>query len=228
MPSHLESTNGAPPEPRVNEPDASSQTWLARLAPGAREHDAAIAELHALLLKAARFTLARRGTAVRDRRERLDDLAMEAADDALLAVLAHLDDFRGESRFTTWAWKFAIIQTSVALRRREWATRELPADDGVWASVDRDRQPHDELEQREVLTALKRGVETQLTPHQRSVFVAIALNGVPIDVLAERLAMTRGALYKTLHDARHRLRAYLASACLGPDRWQQTSAEQAR
>ena len=208
--------------------DADSRAWLARLAPAARERDAAIAELHGLLLKAARFTLAKRGSAVRDRRERLDDLAMEAADDAVVAVLAHLADFRGESRFTTWAWKFAIIQTSVALRRREWATRELPAEDGVWAIADAEGSPHDELEQREVLTALKRGVETQLTPHQRSVFVAIALNGVPIDVLAERLSMTRGALYKTLHDARHRLRAYLASVCLGPDRWQQTSVEQAR
>ena len=127
------SSNGASAAAGGATTDADSRAWLARLAPGARERDAAIAELHGLLLKAARFTLAKRGTAVRDRRERLDDLATEAADDALLAVLAHLGDFRGESRFTTWAWKFAIIQTSVALRRREWATRELPAEDGVWA-----------------------------------------------------------------------------------------------
>ena len=49
-------------------------------------------------------------------------------------------------------------------------------------------------------------VRTELTPHQRDVFVALALNGVPIDVLAERLDSTRGALYKTLHDARRKLR----------------------
>jgi RNA polymerase sigma-70 factor (ECF subfamily) len=41
------------------------------------------------------------------------------------------------------------------------------------------------------------------------VLVALALNGVPIDVLAERLNSTRGALYKTLHDARRKLRKHL-------------------
>jgi RNA polymerase sigma-70 factor (ECF subfamily) len=41
------------------------------------------------------------------------------------------------------------------------------------------------------------------------VLVAITINGVPIDVLAERLNTTRGALYKTLHDARKKLRAEL-------------------
>jgi RNA polymerase sigma-70 factor (ECF subfamily) len=226
MPSPLESSDGAPPPDAGATTDAASRDWLARLAPGARERDAAIAELHGLLLKAARFTLAKRAVAVQDRRERLDDLAMEAADDALLAVLAHLRDFRGESRFTTWAWKFAIVQTAVAMRRREWAKRELPAeDDDVWATADGSLL--DELEQRDVLAALKRGVETELTPHQRKVFVAIALNEVPIDVLAERLSTTRGALYKTLHDARHRLRAYVTALCLGPERWRKAHAEHA-
>jgi RNA polymerase sigma factor, sigma-70 family len=218
MPSS-ESLNGASPEHGGNAPDADSSAWLARLAPGARDRDSAIAELHGVLLRAARFTLSKRRSMVRDRRERLDDLAMEAADDALVAVLAHLRDYRGESRFTTWAWKFAVVQTSVALRRRDWTARELSAEGDVWAAVSKDASPHVELEQRELLTALKRGVETELTPHQRRVFVAIALNGAPIDVLAERLTTTRGALYKTLHDARHRLRAYLASVCLGPDGW---------
>ena len=100
-------------------------------------------------------------------------------------------------------------------------------EDGFWATANHDGSPDDELEQREVLAALKRGVETQLSPHQRKVFVAIALNEVPIDVLAARLSTTRGALYKTLHDARHRLRAYLASVCLGPERWRRAPEEQA-
>lgn len=124
MPSHDGSSKATSPTVVGATTDAGSRAWLARLAPGARERDAAVAELHGLLLKAARFTLAKRGAIVSDRRERLDDLAMEAAGDALLAVLDHLHDFRGESRFTTWAWKFAVLQTSVALRRREWATRD--------------------------------------------------------------------------------------------------------
>ena len=55
----------------------------------------------------------------------------------------------------------------------------------------------------------------RLTARQRDVFLAITLNQVPIDVLAERLNTTRGALYKTLHDARHNLRTALAARGLG-------------
>jgi RNA polymerase sigma-70 factor, ECF subfamily len=210
---------------RSGAPDTASREWLERLRSAGRVREDAVRELHALLAKAARFTLSRWPEAVEEHRERFDDLAVEAADDALLAVLAHLDDYRGESRFTTWAWKFAVVQAAVAMRRRAWATRELPAEDGWWESFTRDGSPQAGLEQRELLAALKQGITTELTPRQRSVFVAIALNEVPIDVLAERLHTTRGALYKVLHDARQKLRAHLAAACLGPDAWRLLQVE---
>jgi len=66
---------------------------------------------------------------------------------------------------------------------------------------------------------VQRAIDEQLTPHQRTVLVALALNGVPIDVLAERLETTRGALYKTLHDARKKLRAHLEESGLSVQRW---------
>jgi RNA polymerase sigma-70 factor (ECF subfamily) len=69
--------------------------------------------------------------------------------------------------------------------------------------------PDDEAELGELLQAVQGGIAEALTPHQREVLVALALNGVPIDVLAERLGSTRGALYKTLHDARAKLRTHL-------------------
>ena len=163
-------------------------------------NEAAVAELHALLLRATRFELRRRDMAD-------DDLAMEAADDALLAVLAKLDSFRGESRFTTWAYKFALLEAGVKARRRAWRGREIAIDEERWPEIpDRGLSAHERLEQEELLRALQRAVQTELTPHQREVFRALALNGVPIDVLAERLGSTRGALYKTLHDARRKLR----------------------
>ena len=71
------------------------------------------------------------------------------------------------------------------------------------------------VETAELLRAIRDAVETELTGHQREVFVALALQEVPIDVLAERRGTTRGALYKTLHDARRRLRAALADHDLG-------------
>ena len=165
--------------------------------------DAAIADLHALLLRAARFELHRRRQLPYDEAE---DLATQAADDALVAVLAKLDTFRGQSRFTTWVYKFALLEAGVKARRRAWQGREVPLEDHDSAVV---RSTHESVEDAELLRAVRDAMRTVLTDHQREVFTALALNGVPIDVLAERLGTTRGALYKTLHDARKKLRAHI-------------------
>ncbi|MGH2408227.1 MAG: RNA polymerase sigma factor [Candidatus Limnocylindrales bacterium] len=171
-----------------------------------------MADLHGLLLRAARHELSRRRAALSYvRGEELDDVAMQAADDALMAVLAKLDDFRGESRFTTWAYKFAVLEAGVKLRRRAWQGREVLLEPDGWDRfADRTNSVHEQLEQAELLGALGDAIEDTLTPHQRRVFSALALNEVPADVLAERLGTTRGALYKTLHDARRKLRRELA------------------
>ena len=131
------------------------------------------------------------------RGEELDDIAMQAADDALMAVLAKLDDFRGDSRFTTWAYKFALLEAGVKLRRRAWQGREVLLEPESWpAFADRGASPHERA--REAPSCWARcgdAIDEALTPHQREVFVALALNEVPIDVLAERLG----------HDARRAL-----------------------
>ena len=193
-------------------PDRESWEWLARLRGSGADRDAAIEELLALLLTAARFVLARRrARSPTFPREGLDDLAVEAAGEALVAIMARLDEYRGESRFTTWAWKFAFFEASQALRRRNWMGREIPSEDAGWSTLAREASPERVVERRELIAELKAAVESALTPHQRAVFVALALNSVPVDVLAERMGTTRGALYKTLHDARSRLRAHLES-----------------
>ena len=167
--------------------------------------------LHDLLLRAARFEVARRRpTLTHLRGGDLDDLAQQSADDALVAVLSKLDDYRGASRFTTWAYKFALLEAAVNLRRLAWQGRELPLRPESWPVLPDGRpSPQHDLETTELLSALREAIESELTPHQREVFTALALNEVPIDVLAERLGSTRGALYKTLHDARRKLRAGL-------------------
>ena len=140
----------------------------------------------------------------------LDEIALEAADDALMSVLARLDDFRGASRFTTWVFKFALLEAAVKLRRRAWQGREVPLEPETWSSfASATLEPGEQTEQAELLTSVQRAIDDVLTAHQRRVLVAVALNGVPIDVLAERLNTSRGALYKTLHDARRKLRAHL-------------------
>jgi RNA polymerase sigma-70 factor (ECF subfamily) len=191
--------------------DVASREWLRTLRADGATRDEAVARLHALLLRAARFEAARRREQVPHLRDELEEIAQEAAADALISVLARLDDFRGESRFTTWVYKFALLETAVKLRKRAWQGREVPLEPDTWnlfASVE--LAPAEQVEQSELLRALQTAIHEQLTPHQRRVFVALALNAVPIDVLAGRLDTTRGALYKTLHDARHKLRAHLA------------------
>jgi RNA polymerase sigma-70 factor (ECF subfamily) len=197
--------------------DAESQAWIERLAPGSPARDAALEALHALLLKAARFEIDRRRAAFPQLRgDDHDDLAHQSADDALVAVLAKLGEFRGDSRFTTWAYKFALLEAAVKVRRRAWQGREVPLEPDAWAAIaSAGSTPQHDAEATELLAALRDAIERDISPHQREVLVAIALNDVPIDVLAERLDTTRGALYKTIHDARRKLRAALAARGLG-------------
>jgi RNA polymerase sigma-70 factor (ECF subfamily) len=189
----------------------AGEPLLADLRADGRAQELALEQLHALLLRAARFEVGRRRPSLPHLRgDELDDIALEAADDATLSVLRRLDEFRGESRFTTWAYKFALLEASVKLRKRAWQGREIPLEPEQWTGFSSDApSPAATAEQRDLLARLQQGIEESLTPHQRQILVAIALNGVPIDVLAERLNTTRGALYKTLHDARRKLREHL-------------------
>ena len=198
-------------EPIAQALDEESREWLRCLHAEGAVKDEAVARLHALLLRAARFEVSRRRpTLPHLRGNDLDDIAHQAADDALVSVLRRLDDFRGASRFTTWVYKFALLEAAVKLRKRSWQGREVPLEPETWSLFSSaGLEPDEELEQSELVTTLQRAVAEVLTPHQRSVLVALALNGVPIDVLAERLGTTRGALYKTLHDARRKLRRHL-------------------
>lgn len=189
----------------------TGSSLLEELRADGRTQQLAIERLHALLVRAARFEVARRRPALPHLRgDELDDIALEAADDATISVLARLDDFRGESRFTTWVYKFALLEAAVKLRKRAWQGREVPLEPEEWTGLSAGGPTAEAtVEQRELLARLQHAIRSVLTPHQRRVLVAVALNGVPIDVLAERLNTTRGALYKTLHDARHKLRVHL-------------------
>ncbi len=193
--------------------DVESRRWLLRLRSEGPERANAVAELHDLLLRAARFEVHRRRAAMPFLRgDDYDDLAQQGASDALVAILDKLDDYRGESRFTTWAYKFALLEAAVKLRRRAWQGRELPHDDETWSEiVDGQPTPDRDAETSQLMRAVHQGIDRELTPHQRQILIALTVRGVPIDVLAERMKTTRGALYKALHDARRKLRAYLAA-----------------
>jgi RNA polymerase sigma-70 factor (ECF subfamily) len=201
------------PAPVGRSIDADSEAWVRGLSSEGPERDDAIERLHAQLLRAARFELdRRRAAAALTAAGDFDDLAMQAADDALIAILRKLHTYRGDSRFTTWAYKFAVLEAAVKARKRPWQGRELPLETDGLAELQTDSRacPSGRAETSELLEALRDAIAEALTPHQRAVLVAITLNDVPIDVLAERRNTTRGALYKTLHDARRKLRTRLA------------------
>jgi RNA polymerase sigma-70 factor (ECF subfamily) len=207
------------PAPPVPSFDAESQKWVDRLSPQSPDREAAIAELHGILLRAARFEVNRRVAASPHLRGGdFGDLAQQSAHDALVAILAKLGDYRGASRFTTWAYKFALLEAAVKVRRRAWQGRELPLEPESWELFpDGESTPQSDVERRELFAALRSAIASDLTPHQREVLLAVVVRGVPIDVLADRLGTSRGALYKTIHDARRKLRATLAERGLPVD-----------
>ena len=198
--------------PAVAGPDAESRAWVADLQSEGASREDAQRRLHELLLKAARFEINRRRASLPHLRGGdFDDLAHQAAGDAMLAILGKLETYRGDSRFSTWAYKFALLEAAVKLRRRAWQGREVPLEPEDWSGfATGGDSPVSQAEGREVLDVIGKAIESELSAHQREVLVAVALNGVPIDVLAERLGSTRGALYKTIHDARAKLRDHLS------------------
>src|SRR3954470_21223072 len=163
---------------------AESERWLEQLSSDGASRDAAVTKLHELLLKAARFEIDRRRAGLPHLRgDDYEDLAQQSADDALIAVLAKLDEFRGESRFTTWAYKFALLEAGVKLRRRAWQGREIPLEEEGWAALAGAEAAERGAEDAELFAAIREAIERGLGPRQREVLVAVALNDVPIDVL---------------------------------------------
>lgn len=180
--------------------------WVSRLRSPGPDQGIAMARLHQFMLRAAGHQVWRmRSQLGVIGRDAIDDLINQSADEAMTAVLAKLDTFEGRSRFTTWAYKFAILQAASDVRRAGWREREVPLND-IGPMCDTGTTPTEHVEAADLADALTAAMATALTPHQRRVAVALLVDLVPVDVLAERLGTNRNALYKTLHDARARLR----------------------
>jgi RNA polymerase sigma-70 factor, ECF subfamily len=196
------------------QPTNESEQWVEQLRPGHPRRDQTVAKLHEVLVRVAFHELSRRRGQLRAiSGPEFDDVAQQAADDALMKVLAKLDEFRGFSRFTTWAYKFVIFEVSGKVARHAWRRHPPNRTELLFERIPDSLAPRpgDRLEQHEQFKALSAAI-AELTERQREVFVAIALNEVPIDVLAVQLGTNRNAIYKNLFDARRNLRASMASA----------------
>jgi RNA polymerase sigma-70 factor, ECF subfamily len=193
--------------------DAESRAWVESLRAPGIERTGALERLHDLLLRAAHAeTHRRRHLYPEIGGAELDDLCNQAANDAVVAVTAKLDGYRGASRFTTWAYAFVVFEISVKLGRHAWRRGRIPTadDDATWDRLaEGSGAAQSRAEFADLLRALRRAVDDELTPRQRQVFVAVALNDVEIDAVAGELQSSRGAVYKVLHDARTKLRRRL-------------------
>src|SRR5690349_6665349 len=196
--------------------DAKSRAWLDALRADDPRREEAIGRLHALLVREARFEIGRRTASLSHPSGRdLDDLAVQAANDAVVSILAKLDQFRGESLFTTWARRFVEREAPDKIRRRLGRARDLPSAEEfdqapMWAADA--ESPYECCVANELARTLAQRIAEDLTPRQREVLIALTIDGVPTESLARRLNTTTGAVHKTLHIARRKLRASLAAA----------------
>ena len=200
--------------------DAESAEWLRALAEAGPRREAALARLHEMLVRIAHGEAARRGPRLRIAGPELDDLAYQAAADALVAITGKIGQFRGESRFTTWACKFVIFEVSAKIGRHFWRHPAVRLDAEDWSRLPGrfGADPAHQAEWGDLFATLRRAVDSELTPRQREVFVAIVLNDVPLDTLVIHLGSSRNAIYQAMFEARRKLRAALvADGYLGHD-----------
>jgi RNA polymerase sigma-70 factor (ECF subfamily) len=194
-------------------PDEDSAQWVAGLTASGSEQDACIARLHAVLTKAARAEAGRRTGLNGIAGQELQDLADQAAGDALVSILRKVTEFRGESKFTTWAYKFVVFEVANKFGRHAWRRQGVHWDEDSWERLPSrlGTDPADVSECREMISAVREAVDHALTPHQRRIFVAIVVNATPLDVLVAEMQTNRNAIYKIMFDARRKLRQHLVT-----------------
>lgn len=191
----------------------TNRRWIQDLSGAPSDREPACRLLFELLLRIARAESRRRAARVGLLGPEIDDLAHQAAADALLTIIEKIGSFRGECKFTTWAYKFVIFDVRAKMNRHLWR-RPGSALDDEWDRLP-DRfgiDPEAEAESRDLVNAVRHAVEESLTPRQRRVFVAIVLNQVPTDAMADRLGSTQNAIYKMIFDTRRKLRGVLVES----------------
>ncbi len=196
--------------------ERTNEEWLRELSSTGAEQAAALTDLRALLLRGSLFALRRTMYDLsRLGRDALTDMAEESAQEALLAVLEHLRDFRGESKFTTWAYKFAINVALVHARHESWKWSSLdqliddPDRSVPFPDESQGQDPARAAWQEQVREIMRDVIHNELSQRQRQVLIAMVFDDVPIDEVAEHLGTNRNNVYKLLHDARIKLKARL-------------------
>lgn len=199
--------------------ERTNQEWLHDLKASGATQEAAIADLRELLLRAALYFFSRNLSdfAGKTGDETLQQ-AEDCAQDALIAVMDHLADFRGDSKFSTWAYKFAINIALMAARRERWrgvsldeiaSSSESHFFEGILQDKADGAAPEESAMQGEVREILQDVIKSDLTDRQRQVLSMMVFNEVPLDEVVRYLGTNRNAVYKLLHDARRKIKSSL-------------------
>lgn len=191
----------------------SNEAWLSDLRTAGPARDLALADLGEVVRRGLPYALSRWLSP--------DDplfapLVEEVTQETLLRVLDQLGTFEGRSMFTTWVQKIAVRIALTELRRKRWQdssldelldNEESPASPRLMA--DRSPGPETMAERGDMMAAVRRILEEELTPRQREALTLLSIQDVPLEEAARRMKTNRNALYKLLHDARLRLKRRL-------------------
>lgn len=200
----------------------TNEDWLRGLSATGEEQAVAIGDLRTYLLRAAQYALSQHSDDLAQADAKIESLAEDCAQEALLAILKHLHEFRGDSKFTTWAYKFAVNIALVVARRERWKSVSL---DQILSQADLDDWPiRDESKvtdpdrpalQAEIWAIIRETIDHDLTERQRQVLKAMVFDEIPMDEVVRYLKTNRNAVYKLLHDARRKLKARLEARGFG-------------
>lgn len=185
----------------------SNDQWLADLVQPGPMQEAALEDLRAHLTRLLPYAI--------DRWLPGDHPAFagfleEVVQDTLLRVLDRLHTFEGRAQFTTWVYKIAVRIALSELRRARWKDYSLDelvesAEASAASSsllLDNSPGPEDAAEKKDLMRRVMLIVQQELTPRQRQALLAIAVHGISMETLAQKMGTNRNALYKLLHDAR--------------------------
>lgn len=197
--------------------ERTNEEWLVELRGKPPLQTQALNDLRMRLQRSILYYLSQERSDLRDlSTQELEQMAEDLSQDALMRIMANLDTFRGESLFTTWANRIAIRLAISDLRRaryKDFSLDNLTAEGEILpvtsAAAPSVPNPEASTERNDVLEIITRAFDEALTERQFRALEAVALKGIPMDVVAEQMGTNRNALYKLLHDARRKLRAYL-------------------
>lgn len=202
----------------------TNEQWLEELTGEGETQATAIEALRQRLKRSILYYLSQERSDLRDlSSQELDQMAEDLSQDATLRVMDNIHNFRGESQFTTWANRIAVRLAISDLRRaryKDFSLDDLTADGEIFPATEKNNappNPETAVERADVLVKINKALEEALTERQYRALVAVALNGVPMDIVAEQMGTNRNALYKLLHDARRKLKAHMEAEGLSTD-----------